>query len=190
MCPRHDQFAWIPAPHTSAVVVLVQTTQKHIHLMMQLPFSTIPAFKANRTLTFVYRIKHSIRPWCNGWETLSLYIKTNRSISIPRIYTFTGPKADCDACAMRSQCTTGTKIGRQLALRPRAQFEALQAMRMQQDTEEFKRKYAPRAGIEGTISEAVRMNELRRSRYRGEEKTHLQHVLLAVALNFGRLDLW
>jgi hypothetical protein len=34
------------------------------------------------------------------------------------------------------------------------------------------------------------MNELRRSRYRGEEKTHLQHVLLAVALNFGRLDMW
>lgn len=99
-------------------------------------------------------------------------------------------KADCDACSMRSLCTTGTKIGRQLALRPRAQYEALQAMRKQQDTEEFKHKYAPRAGIEGTISEAVRMNELRRSRYRGEEKTHLQHVLLAVALNFGRLDMW
>jgi len=99
-------------------------------------------------------------------------------------------KADCQPCPLRVACTKGKNIGRQLGLRPRAQFEALQVARTWQTTEEFKKEYAARAGIEGTISPAVRMGELRRSRYRGQAKTHLQHVLLAVALNLGRLALW
>jgi transposase len=81
-------------------------------------------------------------------------------------------------------------MGRQLGLRPHAQFEALQAARTRQTTADFKQQYALRAGIEGTISQGVRIGELRRSRYRGQAKTHLQHVLMAVALNLGRLAVW
>ena len=99
-------------------------------------------------------------------------------------------KADCQACPARAACTKGENMGRQLGLRPRPQFEALQVARTAQTTAAFKHKYAARAGIEGTISEAVRMSELRRSRYRGQAKTHLQHVLTAVALNLGRLVVW
>jgi transposase len=99
-------------------------------------------------------------------------------------------KADCQACPVKAACTKGENMGRQLGLRPRAQFEALQVARTRQITEEFKQQYARRAGIEATISLGVRIGELRRSRYRGQAKTHLQHVLMAVALNLGRLAVW
>lgn len=99
-------------------------------------------------------------------------------------------KADCQSCPVKAVCTKGENMGRQLSLRPRAQFEALQAARTRQTTADFKQQYALRAGIEGTISQGVRIGELRRSRYRGQAKTHLQHVLMAVALNLGRLAVW
>ncbi len=50
--------------------------------------------------------------------------------------------------------------------------------------------YAWRAGIEGTISQGVRSFGLRRARYRGTAKAHLQHVATAVAINFDRIAAW
>ena len=63
-------------------------------------------------------------------------------------------KQDCLACPCRSQCTTAITNPRQLVVRPQAQFEAIQAARHRQQTQAFKERYAIRAGIEGTISEA------------------------------------
>ena len=59
-----------------------------------------------------------------------------------------------------------------------------------QDTEGWKKRYACRAGIEGTLSQGVRGFGLRRCRYVGQAKAHLQHVATAVALNLARLDAW
>lgn len=51
--------------------------------------------------------------------------------------------------------------------------------------------YNKRAGIEGTFSQGVRSVGLRRSRYRGLSKTHLQNVAIACAMNLQRLaDYW
>jgi transposase len=50
--------------------------------------------------------------------------------------------------------------------------------------------YARRAGIESTISQSVRAFGARRSRYRGLAKTHLQHVMTAVAINVRRVMAW
>src|SRR4051812_6430255 len=47
-----------------------------------------------------------------------------------------------------------------------------------------------RAGIEGTLSQAVRTLHLRRARYIGLAKVHLQHVLTAAALNLARVAAW
>jgi len=44
--------------------------------------------------------------------------------------------------------------------------------------------------IEATHSQGIRRSALRRSRYIGLDKTHLQHILIATALNFIRLDAW
>lgn len=66
--------------------------------------------------------------------------------------------------------------------------DALQQRRAEQETPEFRARYAIRAGVEATISQAVRVVGLRRARYLGEAKTHLQHVASAAALNLLRLD--
>jgi hypothetical protein len=90
----------------------------------------------------------------------------------------------------RSLCTKAKKDPRELTLRPCQEHLALQTARREQQTEAFKEEYAKRAGIEGTISQAVRAFELRRSRYLGLAKTHLQHLLTAIAINLVRFDAW
>jgi transposase len=96
----------------------------------------------------------------------------------------------CAACACRAQCTQSAKAPRALLVRERDHYQALQAARERQQTELFKAAYARRAGIEGTISQGVHTGDLRRSRYRGEVKTRLMHLLLAAALNFMRVAAW
>jgi transposase len=50
--------------------------------------------------------------------------------------------------------------------------------------------YAIRAGIESTISQAVRVSDLRQARYLGLPKTHRQHVVTATAINVKRIVSW
>jgi len=96
----------------------------------------------------------------------------------------------CAACPSRPLCTRAKRQPRRLILRPQEQCEALQAARERQKTQAFKDRYAARAGIEGTISQGVRRCDLRRARYIGYARVHLQHVLTAVALNVVRLANW
>ena len=99
-------------------------------------------------------------------------------------------RRDCLACPSRARCTRAPRDARELTVRAQAQHEMLQAQRRRQTTPEWKALYARRAGIEGTFSQAVRVCGLRRSRYRGRVKTHLQHLATAAAINLGRLDGW
>ena len=62
--------------------------------------------------------------------------------------------------------------------------------RRQQQTIEFQQNYARRAGVEGTISQGVGRFDLRRTRYFGLAKTHLQHVATACAINLSRFFAW
>ena len=96
----------------------------------------------------------------------------------------------CASCVQRCLCTRSVKAPRVLKFRPQAQFEALQAARLRQTTNEFKQNYSQRAGVEGTISQGTRAFELRRSRYLGLAKTHLQHIATAAAMNLSRLMDW
>lgn len=66
----------------------------------------------------------------------------------------------------------------------------LTRIRELQTTPEWKARYERRAGIEGTISQGTRGFGLRRSRYIGEAKTHLQHLLTAGAINLVRFASW
>jgi transposase len=99
-------------------------------------------------------------------------------------------RKDCTPCAHRAQCTRAKKEPRILGLQTREQHEALQAARQQQTTEAFRRQYAARAGIEGTHEQAIRRCGLRRSRYIGLAKTHLQHLVTATAINMVRVTAW
>jgi hypothetical protein len=100
--------------------------------------------------------------------------------------------ADCRVCISRHRCTRirSRYVGRVLALLPRREHEALAAARVRERTEEGRRLYAQRQGVEGTISQAVRAFGLRRARYRGLAKTGLQHLATAAALNLDRLTAW
>jgi transposase len=97
--------------------------------------------------------------------------------------------ADCVACPVRPDCVHSPRP-RTLTIRPRAQYEALQAARQRQTADTFKARYAVRAGVEGTISQGVRLGDLRRSRYVGLPKTRLLHLLIATALNYVRTAAW
>ena len=96
---------------------------------------------------------------------------------------------DCGACRVREQCTQAAR-GRRLTLRPEAEYAALAAARARQEEPTFAASCAPRAGVEGTHAQALRVCEVRRSRYVGKAKTHLQHVLSAAALNLLRVAEW
>lgn len=100
------------------------------------------------------------------------------------------PKLACGACHARALCTQAKQAPRQLSLHPQAQHEALSAARQRLGSEEGWTLYARRAGIEGTLSQAVRAFGLRRTRYRGLAKTSLQHVATAVAMNVERATAW
>jgi transposase len=100
--------------------------------------------------------------------------------------------ADCLPCPDRALCTrsqTGSRA-RCITVQSRAEHEALLAGRARQQTPEFLQLYARRAGVEGTISQGVRAFGLRQARYRGLQKTHLQHVATTVAIDLVRLTQW
>jgi transposase len=102
--------------------------------------------------------------------------------------TFRAP--DCTPCPDRARCTRSPVLARHLTFRPRTQYETQQRLRAEQATDAWQERYAHRAGIEGTIAQACRRSDLHQARYRGLAKTHLQHVLTALALNLVRVDAW
>ncbi len=97
---------------------------------------------------------------------------------------------DCRPCPARALCTRSKNGPRVLTLMPRNQFEALQTARARQLTDTFKTQYQTRAGVEGTIGQAVNPYAMRRARYRGLAKTRLQHIATATAINLQRLWAW
>ena len=98
--------------------------------------------------------------------------------------------ADCRACALRPACTSAPERPRQLTIRPRPEHEALQAARQRQADPAFPARYAGRAGIEGTMSQAAFAFGMRRTRDRGLQKTHLHHIATATAINLQRFVDW
>jgi transposase len=98
--------------------------------------------------------------------------------------------ATCRACAQQAKCTRDKQGRRTLILLPQAEHLAIQQRRVEQETPAFRETYAQRSGIEGTLSQGIRGFEMRRSRYVGLAKTHLQMLATATAINLHRLFDW
>ena len=99
------------------------------------------------------------------------------------------PQAACQACPFHTQCTHSP--ARVLILQPNEQaYRALQEARARELTPEFRAVYAKRAGVEGTIAQAVRTCEMRRARYIGSKKLRLQAFFTATAMNVLRACAW
>jgi transposase len=99
---------------------------------------------------------------------------------------------DCRPCPQLVRCVRSQKHypRRTVTIRPRPQYQALQAARQREATEVFQAEYARRAGIEDTISRGMRSTRLRRTRYIGLARVRLGHILTAVGLNVLRLGEW
>jgi transposase len=98
--------------------------------------------------------------------------------------------ATCRACPTRPECTSAQAAPRQLTVSLQAHHEVLQAARQRQETPQFKAQYALRAGVESSLSQGIRRFDLRRSRYFGLARTHLQQLLTATAMNVVRVIAW
>lgn len=98
---------------------------------------------------------------------------------------------DCAPCPLLALCTDNHEQRRTLTLlAPQAHYEAQQNARQRQQTPDFKTACHVRAGVEGTMSQAACVLGARRSRYRGMDKTHLQHLGVAAAINLLRVMDW
>jgi transposase len=101
---------------------------------------------------------------------------------------FGGPT--CRACPTRPACTAAKGAPRQLTVRTQAHHEAIQAACQRQETRDFKVQYTLRAGVESSLSQGTRRFDLRRSRYIGLARTHLQQLLNATAMHVVRVIAW
>jgi transposase len=99
-------------------------------------------------------------------------------------------KSQCRPCPARTQCTTTADSARTVGFPPRELRDLQLRVRAEQQTPAWKARYAVRSGVEGTMNELAHGHAMRRCRYRGQPKAHLQHVLTAIAVNIERLSRW
>ncbi|MFE2713961.1 transposase [Streptomyces mirabilis] len=97
-------------------------------------------------------------------------------------------KSQCQPCPARTQCTTSRESTRTVGFPPRELRDLQLRVRTEQQTPEWKTRYAVRSGVEGTVNEFAHGYGMRRCRYRGQGKAHIQHVLTAIAVNIERLS--
>jgi transposase len=99
-------------------------------------------------------------------------------------------RTDCGACLVRSLCTSSKESRRSVHFHVQEEYEALNAARVRMNDIAWKEKYQVRAGVEGTLSQGVRISSLRRSRYVGLSRTALQEVCVGAGLNVLRAVNW
>jgi transposase len=124
---------------------------------------------------------------CPSGALSSKWVESHNQAGQPSIQV-AFDKQTCLPCPLHARCTHAP--ARTLKLHPQPLHEVLQTARLRQLTPDFKQAYNQRAGIEGTLSQAVRALDLRHSRYRGLPKTALQQSFTAMALNLRRLGDW
>ena len=95
-------------------------------------------------------------------------------------------KRQCGPCPEKAKCTSGE--ARTINFLPRRIHELQERNRDDQQDSAWRRLYASRSGAEGTIAEFANGHRARHCRYRGQAKTHVQHVLTAIAVNIERLS--
>jgi transposase len=142
---------------------------------------------------------YTLADFAVGWERQRVHCPQGKTSGswVERVDHTGGPyievrfrQHDCGACHARACCTRATQAPRSLKLHPQPQDQALRAARAWYASREGQQRYQRRAGVEGTLSQGVRAFGLRRTRYRGLAKTHLQHVATAAAINMDRLVAW
>jgi transposase len=101
---------------------------------------------------------------------------------------FNFSRKDCSPCPLRNQCMNShVPNARKIRVHPEPLHTARTTAITAAHTQDWHTRYNKRAGIEGTISQAVRGPDLRHARYRGLAKTHVQNIACGIAINIQRL---
>jgi hypothetical protein len=87
---------------------------------------------------------------------------------------------DCSGCALRAQCTTGKLTARMITVTEATR--ALQKLRRQQSTPEFRELYRQRVIIEHRLARLCQLG-IRQARYFGRAKTAFQLAMAAAVAN-------
>lgn len=99
-------------------------------------------------------------------------------------YEFAFTKSQCIDCPLRSQCTT-SKTVRYVYISE--YFHELEKGRKHYKTEAYKEASKNRWLIERRHADKVRYHGLRRSRYRGLERTWIHSLMSTIASNIKRM---
>ncbi|MFD0317197.1 IS1182 family transposase [Streptomyces flavalbus] len=180
---------WVDAGYPTAAHVLAARTRHGVELHGPLAGNTSSQAKGAFGLdAFAVDWEHQ-QVTCPGGATATDWYPRNDSKGLP-VIRVRFPASRCGPCPHLSSCvSSATGRRRELMLRQQqAQHDAIRHIRAEQQTDAWKERYKIRAGVEGTISQAVGRCGLRRSRYRGLAKTSLQHQLTGAALNLARID--
>lgn len=193
--PIHDALAvrnlrpgrhYLDSGYLSAAIVVAARTNRGIALIGPLLADTSAQARAgNGYARTDFTIDYDTRTvTCPQGKTSQTWTPCTQRGQTAAVATFS--TTDCGPCPARGLCTTSNKKRRQLTLLPRELAEAQTAARNAETTISFHADYARRAGVEGTMNQAVH-HGARRARYRGLPKTQLEHVYMATALNLIRL---
>ena len=188
----------LPATHLldAGYMNVVNTVNSHEDLNIELIGPVRPDTSWQATQQTGYDISHFLVDWdaesvtCPGGNTSRTWsLSTDKHGDQSIAVRFA--KQDCAECPARQLCTRAESDPRGLRLQPSQQLhDSLQSARQEQQSEQFQERYRPRAGIEGTISQATRSLGLRHTRFIGSAKTRLQHLATATAINLSRLFQW
>jgi hypothetical protein len=89
-------------------------------------------------------------------------------------------RTDCRSCTLRSQCTTGKRTARMITVTEATR--ALQKLRRQQSTPEFRALYRLRVVVEHRLARLCQLG-IRQARYLGRAKTAFQLAIAAAVAN-------
>jgi transposase len=169
--PSSENFAASAKRGITLIAPVIAATGRNAKKGTFTPLDFTIDWKAGQARCPAGAVSRSMRPDARGLVTFRFRVR------------------DCRPCPLRSKCTKAlnTDLGRSITIHPQPVHQArLDAHRAQQG-EDWAKVYRLRAGVEGTISQAVRGPDLRNSRYRGLDKSHVQNVLTGMALNVTRL---
>lgn len=183
---------WVDAGYTNSSALAAARIDHQVDLHGPLPPVTVAQARGEGTygqnaFTIDWENQHVTCP--NGiTSTQWHHRRSEEQLSVIRVRF---SPADCRTCPSIRDCVSSPRAQhREITLRPRHEYEALNQARQLQATDEWKDRYKIRAGVEGTISQGVQACGLRRSRYRRLGRTSLQHRFTGAAINLIRINAW
>jgi transposase len=176
----------VDSGYAAAEAIVAATTQWGITLITPLQLDRSAQARAGNgydkaSFVFDFDTQTGTCPQNKTSATWTTGTKSGREIVL-----VTWATSSCAPCPVRTFCTRTTR--RNITLHPRALHEILTHARTQQETPEWKTRYATRAGVEGTMRQTTHVTGIRRARYQGLPKTRLEHTLAATAINLIRMD--